>query len=212
MQTFTQQQVLDAYERLPEPIKDAIFEEATTEKIQAIGKKHGLLLDKLGALAEDVGYVMLGLIPAKEFPDYIVDACGVSVQKANDIIADLNRDVFLPIQNHIFSAAKEPAPIEKKEAPRPFADTEPSPAFRPSSFAMPIQEKSAESTKSQPSVSPMIFPQKMSAEEPRPTVTVPQNQPSMIPKAPGFMETTSNKPKEKSTTASASDPYREAIL
>jgi hypothetical protein len=210
MQAFTQQQVLDAYEHLPEPIKEAIFEEATTERIQAIGKKHGLLLDKMGALAEDVGYVMLGLIPVKEFPSYVMDACGVSAQKAGEIITDLNRDVFLPIQDHIFSTPKEKP---KEKVPERAFDADPSPSFRPSSFAMPIQGGTEKKSKSQPSVAPMIFPQKLREEEPYQSANVsPRNQPSIIPKAPNFRETAGIKKSTPAETSKESDPYREAIL
>jgi|GEM_PF-2042280 len=208
MQAFTQQQVLDAYERLPEPIKEAIFEEATTEKIQMIGKKHGLLLDKLGALAEDVGYVMLGLIPAKEFPAYIMDACGVSAEKAGAIITDLNQEIFSQVQEHIFSATKDskPAPV------KPVPTDEVSPAFRPSSFAMPMQGGGEKSSKGQPTVAPMIFPQKMRMEETRQPANLPQNQPSIIPKAPDFRETTQIKQQPIKGSTQEHDAYREAIL
>ncbi|MEK7630756.1 MAG: hypothetical protein AAB417_01885 [Patescibacteria group bacterium] len=212
MKTFTQQQIIDAYDRLPDPVKDAIFEEATADKIQAVGKKHGLLLDRMGNLAEEVGYVMLGLIPAKEFPEYVMQTCGVSAQKAGEIVTDLNQAVFLPIQDHIFSAVKEPKPAEKVVAtPRAF-DADPSPAFRPSSFAMPMQGSEQKSSKGQPSVAPMIFPQKLHEEQSSPTAMT-QNQPSIAPKAPEFREIAKDTKKSSTTDIpKAGDVYREPIL
>ena len=205
MKTFTQQQVIDAYDRLPDPVKDAIFEETTVDKIQAIGKKHGLLLDKMGNLAEEVGYVMLGLISAKEFPEYIMNTCGIPAEKAGEIITDLNRDVFLPIQEHIFAVAKSPVQSIKKEE---LSAQAPPPPFRQSSFAMPMQgAPTPSSTKGQPSVAPMIFPQKMRAEDTKPILGALQNQPSIAPRAPEFRETII-----KSKVAPvAGDPYREPI-
>ncbi|MSR76359.1 MAG: hypothetical protein EXS68_02100 [Candidatus Ryanbacteria bacterium] len=212
MKTFERQQILDAYDKIPDPIKDAIFAEATSEKIQAIGKKHGLLLDKMGALAEDIGYVMLGLISAKEFPDYVMQTCGVSAQKAGEIVTDLNQEIFLPIQDHIFSAVKEPKPAEKVAPLRAF-DADPSPAFRPSSFAMPMQGGAEKQSKGQPSVAPMIFPQKLQEEESRPIASIPQNQSSIAPKAPEFREVVGDTKKSSAPAVhAASDVYREPIL
>ncbi len=208
MKTFTQQQTLDAYDKLPSLAKDAIFAEATTEKIQAIGKKHGLLIDKMGALAEDVGYVMLGLIKVNEFAEYVMDSCGVSAQKASEIIADLNRDIFSPIHEHIVTATQEPKP-----APKSANDIEASPAFRPSSFAMPMGDSSQKPSSGQPTIAPMIFPQKLREETSMPATNIQQNQPSIAPKAPEFREVAkSTAEPSKLNTPKAIDAYREEIL
>ncbi len=210
MRTFTQKQITEAYNRLPEQVKDAIFAEATADKIQAIGKKHGLLLDKMGNLAEEVGYVMLGLIPSKEFPEYIIRTCEISAEKASTIIADLNEQIFLPIQEHIFSTPKEKQ--TEKVAPERAFDAKPSPTFRPSSFAMPIQESGVKSSTNQPSVAPMIFPQKLRAEEQPPIQdTLPQTQSSIVPKAPEFREVVRDA-KKLAAPSTTNDAYREPIL
>ena len=55
MPNNTKQQLLERYQKLPEDLKEAIFSVETTEIIQKISKKYGLLIDKMGELASETG-------------------------------------------------------------------------------------------------------------------------------------------------------------
>lgn len=106
MKTFTQEEVLARYDKLPDVIKDAMMEEATAQKMSAIGKTHGLLLDKVGIMAEETGYVMLGLEHPNNFVANLKEALEISEDKAIAIAQDINQQVFKPIREHLMDIHK----------------------------------------------------------------------------------------------------------
>ena len=67
MQNYTDQQIAQMYDNLPEDLKDSIFSVDTTSVINEIGRKYGLAIDKIGDLANETGMVMLGVTHPNEF-------------------------------------------------------------------------------------------------------------------------------------------------
>lgn len=193
MKQFTQEEIFKRYAELPQEIKDAIFAEATAEKMNEIGKKHGLLIDKIGNLAREAGYVMLGLEHPNDFVSNLVGALGIPELKAREIAADINEAIFKPIRNHLIAATSEQktpqAPSSSSFTARP-----PSFAINPMGSGADMERKNQNPA----SIPSMIFPsQNQSAEPP-----VKAASPHSIPPAPKF---------EKPPQNASSDPYREPI-
>ncbi|MEK7576243.1 MAG: hypothetical protein AAB482_00975, partial [Patescibacteria group bacterium] len=144
MKTFTQQEILDRYDKLPQAVRDAIFSDSNSDKMLSIGRKHGLLLNKIGVLAAETGYVMVGLTHPNEFVGRLAEIFQIAPMKAKEIAEDINEQVFKPIREHL-SALHDMSD----------ASTEPK---KPESFAPAMQKKVEE----KPSfVAPMIFPEKI---------------------------------------------------
>ena len=72
------EELLKRYEKLPQAVKDAMFAEASADKIEELGRKYGLLIDKIGALADEVGYFMLGMTHPNDFKGQIIRSTGLS--------------------------------------------------------------------------------------------------------------------------------------
>ena len=78
-----------------------MFSVITADRIFEIGKKHGLQIDKIGALTQEIGWVMLGEKRAREFVENLAKALGVPHQKAYEIAQDVNHQVFFEIRENL---------------------------------------------------------------------------------------------------------------
>lgn len=162
------EELFKRYEKLPAAVKDAMFAEASADKIEEIGRTHGLLMDKIGALADEVGYFMLGMTHPQDFRGQIVRSTGLSETKVSEIIEELNKTIFLPIREHLSALHNvEESGVEMSDEPHP---------ERPLSFARGAKKPDV--------VPPMIFPQSiLQGESSKPSVE------SKMPPAPDFIKT-----------------------
>ena len=214
MKTFTQQQVLDRYDRLPEVVKDALFSEATSNKMMEIGKENGLMIDQVGTLAQETGYVMVGLVSPQEYPSRLSSTLGIDAGKASTIATSVNEQVFKPIREHLLKPAEE--------------KTEQKPSFIPEQTPKKINTENREQQRvppppetpqpQSPKKEPvMVFPGKATEKGPMPhaplynaqktEIQTPDKQKASF--ASGIPETPAPQP-EKSYIQGA-DPYREIV-
>ena len=101
MRKFTAQEIQGKFDKLPEEVREAITSAEVNEKIEAIGKKNGLLIDQMGELADEVGLVMLGLSRSNDFVNNIISRCSVSRKVAGETAKDINDEVFGSIREHM---------------------------------------------------------------------------------------------------------------
>ena len=95
------------FNSLPDDLKDAISSTDTGKIVQMIGESHGLMLDQISDLNEEVGYVMLGLTPTKSFTKTISKRLEIDEQKATDITKDINIKIFDKIKESIRKMEEE---------------------------------------------------------------------------------------------------------
>lgn len=94
-----QEELLKRYEALPQDLKDTMMSVETAETIFEIGKKFGLNIEKTGKLAEEIGFVILGVIPSKDFIGDLKDILEVDGDKALGVAAEANHRIFLKIRD-----------------------------------------------------------------------------------------------------------------
>ncbi len=87
------------YAELPQNLREAYGSIKTTEILEEIGKKHGLLIDQLGELVDETGYLMLGATPPSGYISKLTSAVGIEREKAREIAAEVNERVFKPIRD-----------------------------------------------------------------------------------------------------------------
>lgn len=104
MQNYTRQELKQRYEKLPEVLKDAMFSADIATKIFAIGKKHGLTIEKTGFMAEETGYLILGLTRPAELVNILTEALEVKEEQAKEIANDLNHQIFYPLREALKNA------------------------------------------------------------------------------------------------------------
>lgn len=96
-----QQEVVRRYENLSDELKRAMMSVSSAEIIYEVGRKHGLNVEKIGVLAEEIGYIMLGMIPPSGFISDLKDLLEVEENKANEIGQEINHKIFLPIREEM---------------------------------------------------------------------------------------------------------------
>lgn len=91
----------EMYLELPEDLKEAYFSVDISDKIAQIGEKHGLEVDKIGYLGEEVGYVLLGIAHPNKFIPNLADKLGINKIKAREIAEEINKEIFFPIRDSL---------------------------------------------------------------------------------------------------------------
>lgn len=94
MRQFTSQEIQAQFEKLPKDLQDAITSSEINSTIEKIGDKHGLLVNQLGELVDQIGLVMLGLMPSKDFVANFSKEADIDSNVAQAIAKDINEEVF----------------------------------------------------------------------------------------------------------------------
>src|SRR3989338_11443962 len=116
------QAISEALEKLPEDLHKALFAPETTDSVQAVGKNAGLMIDKVGELADETGLVMLGITPPSDYVKNLVSRLGAPQEKARAIAEEINQKVFQPVREslkkiHGISGPVASASAQSTEAP-----------------------------------------------------------------------------------------------
>lgn len=99
MDNTTQENLSVTFGSLPVELQDAILEANVGEKIQDIGKKHGLNVEQMGALFLLVNKQMVGIISPENFPKELKQVIGISDdEKITPLMQDINTDIFETIR------------------------------------------------------------------------------------------------------------------
>ena len=89
------------WEALPREIRGLLSDPETTERIEAIGAKHGLTEMECGFLVSITGKLLRGIIPPTEFVKEVEKNIDVSRDKSMLIAQDLNRSLFNDIKDSL---------------------------------------------------------------------------------------------------------------
>jgi hypothetical protein len=94
----TQQQVIEAYKKLPPPVQEFLADPDQLARVLTdIRNTYDLHIDVIGQVNESIGYLLLGLVSASEFRDTLKTA-GVPGNTINDIIVEINKRIFVPLR------------------------------------------------------------------------------------------------------------------
>ena len=164
MQKYTREQLEAQYKKLPDALKDALFSVDAASKIYGIGRRFGLTIEKTGFMAEETGYVVLGLTRPTEFVQSLAAVLETEENKTRAIANEINNLIFFPLREALKTAhqieigeetQKEiiktpPASPLPKPAPKPTLPSAPKPVPPPP--AMP----KAKPPTSQPPIPPSL--------------------------------------------------------
>lgn len=101
MANIDQEIIEQKIEGLPEDLRELISNEENALVLEAIGKKHGLYIDKIGELVEETGLVMLGISHPRDFIGVLEKKLGVSREKAVQIAKDVNQQIFSKVRESL---------------------------------------------------------------------------------------------------------------
>ena len=86
---------------LPQDMQVAMFSPKISDHVQEIAQKYSLDIEQTGVLMDITGYVMLALIPSRNFVSELSKEAGIDATKANAIAKDINDNVFAEIRDSL---------------------------------------------------------------------------------------------------------------
>lgn len=111
---YTNQQLEQMLEHLPDDVKDVLFGFDTGKKIREIGSKYSLHIDKLTILVDEANLVMFGITNPKDFLGIIESKLGVTHDIAGLIVHDINEQIFGSIRESLKKVHGETELVEVK--------------------------------------------------------------------------------------------------
>lgn len=99
MRDYTQEELEARYQKLPAPLKEALFSPDIAYSVFDAGKKYNMTIDQIGNIADEVGYVILGLTRPNEFISNLTERLGIDSDTARAIALEINQTVFASLQS-----------------------------------------------------------------------------------------------------------------
>src|SRR3989344_470687 len=135
MARISREKLIELYRDLPSDVATVYENASTSEAMLDVGRKNSIPIDQLGRLSYEVGLVMVGASPAREFIGNIERGLGVPRAKAVEIAREINTRLFSPIRESLkrihklgtseqlidereTSAQKVPEPIKPAGVPK----------------------------------------------------------------------------------------------
>jgi len=130
--TLASERFFETYNKLPKDVQRAMFSSLTSDRIFEIGSKHGLAIDRMGLLSQEIGVVLLGEKRASQFVENLQKALGLNHEKAYEIAQDVNHSIFYEIRENLKKIHGVPVtealiPEKPLEIPTPAAAAAPQP-------------------------------------------------------------------------------------
>lgn len=100
-QQYTREELESRFRKLPPVLQDALFSVEVADSIFETGKKYGLEDWKISLLAEETGYVILGLTSPREFLSKLSEALGMNIDQVRDVAKEINHKVFFPLREEL---------------------------------------------------------------------------------------------------------------
>ncbi len=204
MAKFTQQQLDAQYQKLPRELQDAFLDVNAFNKIFDIGKKHKLTIEEIGFAAEEIAYIILGLLSPGDFIKSLAERLNLEEDEINPLGQDINQQIFLPLREALKKAHQIEIAVETPKSAEPVATkTPPAPITPPpaaSATVIPQEEveKIKEEFKRRPFVQP-VPAEKFSQTPPPPApprpIEPPSKMPAPAPKPEPIAPVTAPKPK-----------------
>ena len=203
------------YATLPQNLREAYGSLDTTKILQEIGRKHGLLIDQIGELVNETGFLMLGATRPSDYISKLASALAVGREQAKEIAVDVNEQVFKPIRDALKqvhkvgeyaraggSGPKQLAPAEVPRAePAPSRGTAPTP--QKEKEEAPRVRTLADDVRQAANI-PLSPPKNLSEERLTKTFSLPHKEKSYTLSETGEEETAP-------THQYQMDPYREPV-
>ena len=122
MPSFTQEQYIQAYESVPQEVRDIAVSAQTAEKMGLIYARHEVA-EQAFDISATIGYTLVGLVPIKNFIQALQEDAGLDAETAKHIAYDVRSQIFAPIAEQLAAlqprdqAAAAPFQPQPKETP-----------------------------------------------------------------------------------------------
>lgn len=100
MSSFTLEQYVEAFDKTPPKLKDALFADYTSAAIKTILSRHNVENVALDVSAT-IGYMLVGLLPVKKIIKILQEETGLDHKTARDIAYEIREQVFGPVAQEL---------------------------------------------------------------------------------------------------------------
>jgi hypothetical protein len=87
--------------QLPEDVRNAVLSVEWEGKVQAIGQKHRLHIDQVGALGDLTLMTMIGMVNLSDYPSQMAQQLNIPASDAEAITKEVGDEVFMPIRESL---------------------------------------------------------------------------------------------------------------
>src|SRR3989344_3812812 len=98
---YTQEQLWQLYENLPEKLKGAVFSEKTADNTFDICTRNGLKDKQISEVARLVGRVLLGIVREGDFQKALAEMLKIETPAAKKISQEINRLIFFQLKDEL---------------------------------------------------------------------------------------------------------------
>ena len=155
MTPYNPQEIEHQFRQLPESLKDQMMSIENSERIFAIGQMFRLTVEQIGFMAEESGYVILGLTHPKDFVSRMSEHLGIDIKKARTITQEINRQIFFPLKEMLKTAHQFEIAQELSSLISPISGSS-TPSSKPVPPAFPTAPASKPAPLAAPSVPPRV--------------------------------------------------------
>ena len=112
---FTDQQIEQAFDSLPDVTQDMLFTPETENTVQKIGIQVGLLSEQLEALTSATNFAIMGLLSEPDLETEIKNNFHFSDTQTKDLVQKISTEILAPINSLRLKALAEQKANEEKE-------------------------------------------------------------------------------------------------
>ncbi|PCI20479.1 hypothetical protein COB64_02050 [Candidatus Wolfebacteria bacterium] len=111
---LSSKEITEKFSKLPDDVRSAVLDASVGEKILSIGKKHTLTVSDIGKLVYESNLIILGLSHPKDFAKNLKRTLSLSSTQVDQIVNDINTQVFEKIRSALKHLHGEPEVPQKK--------------------------------------------------------------------------------------------------
>lgn len=122
MKKLNTQELRERIKTLPPDLTDAVFSPDIAEILLSIGKKYGLMIDKVGELSSATNHVILGALHPRDFIPTLEDVLKIDRETAQKIAQEVNTEIFAKIRESlrkVHDIREQPIVIRDTNIPKP---------------------------------------------------------------------------------------------
>ena len=122
MPTYSQEQLVQLYEKLPQELQKALYDPEISKNVQEICFQASVQDDdKVLDAVKNVGYVLLGILPPNQLPEILEKELEIGQAVSQIISQEIHRFIFYPIRGtleklygvRLTNQPTTPSPVEK---------------------------------------------------------------------------------------------------
>jgi hypothetical protein len=113
LEQYTKDQLWAIYNKLPQPLKEAVFSAENADHIYNTCERHNV--EAISQVASYVGFVLMGLLLPSQFEKTLVSEVKLKKPIAQQVAADINRFVFYPVKEELEELHRIPADTSQQK-------------------------------------------------------------------------------------------------